>query len=188
MIKKLLLLDIDETLVYSTENALERSCDFQVEQYFVYVRPYLDKFLNIGSENYDIAIWTSSSELYAEAILAEIIPFNIDLKFVFSREQCTQKFHESDFTYSYTKNLKKLKKRGYQLENVLMIDDTPRKLEKNYGNLIIVKEYKGDLDDDELIMLSHYLRDIANEENFRKLEKRYWREKYMNKRYTIKRS
>ena len=180
MTNKLLILDIDETLVYSTEKALDRTCDFRIEQYFVYKRPYLEKFLNICAENYDIAIWTSSSKLYAEAILAEIMPSNLELKFVFSREQCTLRFNELDFKYSYTKNLKKVKKRGYKLENILMVDDTPRKLEKNYGNLIIIKEYSGDIDDNELKILSKYLKSIVKKENFRTIEKRYWREKCLN--------
>ncbi|MDQ4120460.1 MAG: hypothetical protein M3209_03335 [Acidobacteriota bacterium] len=39
--KKLLVLDLDETLIYATEEELERKADFRAGQYLVYKRPFL---------------------------------------------------------------------------------------------------------------------------------------------------
>ena len=43
--KILLILDVDETLVFATEKELSRKADFIVFDYHVYKRPYLNQFL-----------------------------------------------------------------------------------------------------------------------------------------------
>lgn len=73
------------------------------------------------------------------------------------------------------KNLAKLKSRGYRMENIIMIDDTPEKLARNYGNLVRVLEYRGQIDDDELKRLMHYLPTLKSVPNVRTVEKRGWR-------------
>lgn len=44
---KLLVLDLDETLIFGTERELERPCDFIVGSYFVYLRPGLESLVNV---------------------------------------------------------------------------------------------------------------------------------------------
>ena len=78
----------------------------------------------------------------------------------------------------YVKNLAKLKRKGYQLEQMIMIDDTPRKLEKNYGNLIRIREWLGEPDDQELLRLMKYLTDPKEVVNIRTVEKRSWHTHY----------
>jgi NLI interacting factor-like phosphatase len=41
----LLILDLDETLIYATEEPLQRVPDFIIGPYAVYRRPYLTEFL-----------------------------------------------------------------------------------------------------------------------------------------------
>jgi TFIIF-interacting CTD phosphatase-like protein len=72
--------------------------------------------------------------------------------------------------------LKKVKRRGYNLESVIAIDDTPRKWEKSYGNLARVKPFEGDESDRELDHLLIYLDTLKNEKNIRSIEKRGWRD------------
>ncbi|MEM9507269.1 MAG: NIF family HAD-type phosphatase [Cyanobacteria bacterium P01_E01_bin.35] len=52
---KLLILDLDETLIYAQEKSLEREADFYTEFYCVYKRPYLQEFLQFCSEYYQVA-------------------------------------------------------------------------------------------------------------------------------------
>lgn len=78
----------------------------------------------------------------------------------------------------YIKNLKKLKRKGYHLEEIIMVDDTPRKLVKNYGNLVRVTEWLGDMEDNELLLLMQYLSDLKNVKNIRTIEKRGWQNIY----------
>ncbi|MDJ0724092.1 MAG: NIF family HAD-type phosphatase [Prochloraceae cyanobacterium] len=76
----------------------------------------------------------------------------------------------------YIKPLKKVKRRGFSLGEVLIIDDTPETFEKNYGNGILVKKYSGAREDDELILLLKYLQEIATVEKVGKIDKRGWRQ------------
>jgi RNA polymerase II subunit A small phosphatase-like protein len=39
VIRRLLVLDLDETLIYANECPLDRPADFEVAPYFVYLRP-----------------------------------------------------------------------------------------------------------------------------------------------------
>ena len=66
MTKLLLILDIDETLVYSSETILDREEDLKVEPYYTYKRPHLSKFIEYALENYLVAIWSSSSKSYCD--------------------------------------------------------------------------------------------------------------------------
>ena len=174
---KLLVLDLDETLVHATTTRLEREPDFAVGSYSVYKRPGLVEFLNSVAENYRVAVWTSSNELYAEAIVARVFPEGISLEFVWSRSRCTPRRNFSTDSYDWLKDLKKLKRKGYSLEEVLVVDDSPEKLVRSYGNLVPAHPYEGDLSDDELSWLSKYLGMLVPVQNVRRLEKRGWRKR-----------
>ena len=173
--KILLILDLDETLIYSTESTLAGAEDFIVDEYFVYKRPGLDKFLDFISPIYDVAIWTSSSEDYAQEVVKNIFPQYYPLKFIYGRTKCTLTFLWDQNEYIYAKNLSKLKKKKYSLEKILIIDDSPEKLKRNYGNHIRVEPFVGSNDDIELFRLIKYLEKIKLSENVRIIEKRSWR-------------
>lgn len=68
-----------------------------------------------------------------------------------------------------------MKRRGYPLERVLIVDDTPKKLDRHYGNLVRVKPFEGDPSDTELFGLIEYLPTLADAANVRSIEKRDWR-------------
>jgi hypothetical protein len=51
-----------------------------------------------------------------------------------------------------------------------MIDDTPTKLAKHYGNLLSIKSFEGDLTDNELQLLTSFLEKLANVENVRRVK------------------
>jgi carboxy-terminal domain RNA polymerase II polypeptide A small phosphatase len=174
---KLLVLDLDETLIYGTERTLEREPDFEVGPYSVYKRPFLDDFLSKVSTHFHIAVWTSSTKIYADPVVSSIFPSNISLHFVWARERCTMRFDSELQEYEWTKNLSKIKRTGYSLEHVLMVDDTPAKLAKHYGNLVRVSPFEGDLADSELNQLGDYLITLADVPNVRIIEKRFWRKR-----------
>jgi len=66
------------------------------------------------------------------------------------------------------------------LESVLIIDDSPEKLQKSYGNHIRISPYWGAVEDDELLLLIRYLETISESENVRILEKRDWKARVRN--------
>lgn len=184
MNKILLILDVDETLIHATQKEVSRPADFMVFDYFIYKRPHLDTFLQQCQKDYTLAIWSSASDDYVKEIVKKIIPNTIELAFVYGRNHCTpRRLTEEDEArdtydnshYYYTKQLKKLKRKGYDLNRMLIIDDTPEKVKDNYGNAIYPKQFLGDRGDTELVVLAKYLKTLVNCPNLRKIEKRNWR-------------
>ncbi|CAL2079845.1 Phosphoprotein phosphatase [Tenacibaculum sp. 190524A02b] len=184
--KKLIILDLDETLIHATEKPIDNNWNFELFSYKVYKRPFLITFLKELIKYYRIAVWSSASDDYVHQIVSKIFPENYPLEFVWGRSKCTLELNYTsinEFGYldyddhlNYTKKLKKVKNKGYgNLEEILIIDDTPMKCKHNYGNAIYPKEFLGNQQDNELELLLSYLIKIHREKNFRKLEKRFWR-------------
>lgn len=176
--QQLLILDLDETLIYATETRLAREPDFVVGLYSVYKRPGLAEFLSFCLANFEVAVWTSSGAVYAKSIVETIFSHPEQLKFVWSRSRCTQRFNPFLYEHYFIKNLSKIKRKGYSLQKTLVIDDSPEKHEKNYGNLIRVNAYFGEENDHELESLSYYLLQLKDADNVRTLEKRGWQRKF----------
>lgn len=182
----LLILDIDETLLHASTKPLNRPADFELFRYHVYLRPHLTEFLLGCSQHFRLAVWSSASDDYVAEIVRRIIPDSVALEFAWGRSRCTYCFNNAAFEqagyvdsqshYNYVKVLKKLRRRGYPLDRVLIVDDTPAKCQRNYGNAIYPTEYLGIPEDGELLQLLQYLIQIKDVPNVRAVEKRHWRD------------
>jgi carboxy-terminal domain RNA polymerase II polypeptide A small phosphatase len=179
--KALLILDLDETLIHSCLSDRGRPSDLNIYDYFVYKRPYLNTFLQEMFKYYKIAVWSTGSDDYVNLIVNAIKPEDCNFKFIWGRTHCKYCNAETILKTTaniagidYVKPLKKVKRKGYSLERMLIVDDSPYKLADNYGNAIYIKPYMGELDDLELLKLTQYLKSIADISDFRKLEKRGW--------------
>jgi len=178
--KPLLILDIDETLIHTKLDEFSNHIyDFKFSvngksSFYTKKRPYLDQFLDYAFENFDIAIWTASGEDYAKEIIKNIGILESSLKFLYTKDKCTIKYSFDYFNHYGIKNLNKLKKKGYDLNRVLIIDDIRDTAINNYGNLILIKPFKDDNNDTELLKLISYLQKIKDEPNYRRIEKRGW--------------
>jgi len=191
MNKKLVILDLDETLVYSTYEPIDDNWDFEAFKYKVYKRPGLDSFISELKKHYEVAVWSSASDDYVVKIVENIFPKDYPLKFVWGRSKCTLQFdhqHIDELGYSdyfnhmnYAKILKKAVKKGLaDYKRTLIVDDTPSKLKYNYGNAIYPTVFKGKQSDNELELLIDYLIKLKDIEDYRKIEKRYWKEEIKN--------
>lgn len=69
-----LILDLDETLVYATEDKLDIQEDFMFDEYYVYKRPGLDNFLIKIKDHYEIGIWSSAGDEYVSEIVKKVSP------------------------------------------------------------------------------------------------------------------
>ena len=143
----LLILDLDDTLIYSADRALQTPANFCFADYFVYRRPFVAEFVRAVSQWFKLAVWSSASGPYVQ-----------------SNE------------HYWVKNLEKVKRRGYRLERVLVIDDSREKIAGHYGNHLLVQPFLGDLEDTELRDVLPFLEWLQSVENFRSVEKRRWRE------------
>lgn len=180
MSKKLIVLDIDECLVHASDVKLDIPHDFEAEWCYVYKRPHVDRFLAFCKEHFDVALWTTAGWMHADLIVAELFPDDYKLEFVYSSRNCTRRYDCEEFREHYIKNFRKLKRKGFDLSKVIMVDDTPQKHVRNYGNLVQVSEFVGDQDDDELHHLMEYLLILKDCENIRAIEKRNWRTRLRN--------
>ena len=83
------------------------------------------------------------------------------------------------FDADFIKDIRKIKRLDFDSRRVLMVDDTPSKLSRNYGNAIYVSPYEGALCDTELLHLARYLNVIWDADNCRAIEKRVWKKRHM---------
>ena len=171
----LLILDLDETLVWATETASAKDFDFRVFRYDVIKRPNLDVFLRKAFSWFEVAVWTSSGEGYAQQVVKEVFNDPSSLGFVWTASRCIQRVDAETGEAHALKDLKKVRSRGYALERVLMIDDSPEKLRRQYGNHLRLGPFEGDPNDSELLDVLPFLEWLKDQENFRRVEKRNWR-------------
>ena len=173
----LLILDVDETLVYARSEPFEdRVPDFKSGSYCVYRRPHLEQFLATCSTWYDLAIWSSGGSTYVRTVAANIMPPNGQPVFVWCREHCTLRRNSETGDCFFQKNLRKIKRQGFDLDHVLIVEDTPENVQRHYDNAIFVSSWTGESSDNELVLLEQYLASIHAVANIRKLEKRGWRQ------------
>jgi TFIIF-interacting CTD phosphatase-like protein len=170
----LLILDLDETLFHAREEPLQRPADFGVFKYHAYRRPHLESFLKQVFEWFQIAVWTSAGADYAAVAIEHIFRRNAKLEFVKSASDCTTSFNPETQEHYPIKDLQKIKKQ-FPLEQVLVLDDSPEKLERQFGNLVPITPFLGDPEDTELLQVLKFLDSLRHVENVRRVEKRNWR-------------
>lgn len=158
--RKLIIFDLDETLVHATETKLSYEPDFVIEPYFVYLRPFVHDLLRFTMQRFDMAVWSSSSAKYVTEVAQQIFGEAYPLKFAWSVEKCVQKIDAKTNSYVYVKDLRKVQSQGYMVENITIIDDSPEKIVRQPRNHLQVKPYHGERDDDGLIFVRSTLETL----------------------------
>lgn len=111
--RPLLVLDLEETLLLARDGDSGARYDFRAFQYRMSKRPYLQEFLLASFEWFEVAVWASSC--------------------------CTRRVDPETREPYAMKNLDKVKRKGYSLGRVLMIDDSPEKLSRSWiGSELLV--------------------------------------------------
>ena len=167
--RKLLVLDLDETLIHGNPEAV--GGDFHAAGIPVFVRPGAILFLKQMTAVFDLAVWTSASADYANDIVKTLFPS--PPMFLWCRERCVRWFNPEKCETEYVKDLKKLRRLGWDLAHVLVVDDSPEKLVRNYGNLVRVPPFVGG-QDDILRPLAAFLIELSVKPDVRRIEKRGW--------------
>jgi TFIIF-interacting CTD phosphatase-like protein len=141
----------------------------------VYYRPGLKEFISYALDNFHVAVWSSASRGYIKEIVNNIFPDEgKDLKFCWDDKRCTMSADFEQRVYYYVKDLRKVRRTGYKKERILIVDDTPSKSERNYGNAIYIPQFRGNPNDRYLYMLIEYLNTLKDIDNVRTIEKRGW--------------
>ena len=164
--RKTLVLDLDETLIHSAFEPFNPKDDIRLnikikgEEYIIHVlkRPFLDQFLKIVSEKYEIIIFTASISDYANPLLDKLDPFKKISHRLF-RDHCTR-----------TDNglfIKDLNKLGRNLKDVIIIDNNPISYTLNKMNGLPILTWHSIQSDNELIKLIPLLLYLTNIDDVR---------------------
>lgn len=146
----IIVLDLDETLVHSVENELPELENFQFEQYFVHKRPYLDEFLAwiLTNPDYEVYIWSAGTYDYVHHIVNTIVPpeLRVGVVDILTRGDCNE--NRDKPLFKVTNN---------QTNDCLIIDNKPHVTCFNCLNHLIINDFEGDPEDEELLFLMTFL-------------------------------
>jgi carboxy-terminal domain RNA polymerase II polypeptide A small phosphatase len=163
--QKIIVFDLDETLIHSTKTKLDLQEDFRFDEYYVYKRPFVDWFLAECVQHCAIAIWSSADDEYVQAVGKQLLK-QIPTVFIWGRSECWMKIVKTEDEetglkkkeYQLIKPLEKIRRKGFKMENLLIIDDSHYKVNDNLNNFHIIKPFTGEQDDRELVNLLEWLR------------------------------
>lgn len=173
----LVVLDLDETLLYASDVALARAADLDVCGYHVYLRPGLEAFLDHLFSRFAVGVWTSSGSEYADGVIQQVFRHRAP-RFLFSSARCTPRRDLETQEICSLKDIRKLRAQGFPRSRIVFVDDSPEKLARSYGNLIRVTPFEGDREDRELGALTRYLDAVIDPAaDVRRIEKRGWQSK-----------
>ncbi|MBB3195882.1 HAD family hydrolase [Roseateles terrae] len=150
---RLVIFDLDETLVHAAAARLAHAPDFEFGGHFVYLRPHLQTMLEAIWPEFDVAVWSSASRPYVDAVVWHVFGKRVPLKFAWAIERCVQRVDIRTNSYVYLKDLRKVQGQGYRLEQILMVDDSPDKVARQPRDHIQVVPFVGDPGDRALLEL-----------------------------------
>lgn len=178
--KKLILLDLDNTLICAEDLASVRDeskmvkarekfrCVRMEDYYDIFERPHLQDFLDFLFENYDVGVWTASSKDYAIFVVKNFITqhenkVRLDRKlklFLCSHHCNVSKKHFKGIA----KDLKLISDKWNlkNLNDVLLVDDLENLAEHQPNNVIHIKPFFYDkeiaYEDKELLRVKDELK------------------------------
>jgi TFIIF-interacting CTD phosphatase-like protein len=145
--KPLVVLDIDNTLVFSQVQKFpwRDLCLPQVQiqpHIWCTPRPHLQTFLDFVFENFEVGIWTAATGSYANAVISHfisIIGTHRRLKFVWTALQTAV----ARDRYGGHKNLSLLRDAGLlqPYQPVVLIDDHPDAKATNFDNCMLIPAF-----------------------------------------------
>merc|ERR1712129_489517 len=157
--KKVLVLDLDETLIHSHHDGVQRptvkpgtppdfilkvTIDRHPVRFFVHKRPHVDFFLAVVSQWFELVVFTASMEIYGTAV-ADKLDCNLGmLNRRYYRQHCTQDFG------SYTKDLSAI---CADLSSIFILDNSPGAYRAYPDNAIPIKSWFNDPSDTALLNL-----------------------------------
>jgi hypothetical protein len=141
-------------------------------------RPFLEPFLGFCFKEFQtVSIWTAAPLTWVSVYRKDVFPAAYPFSLIFTEDHCDQK---------YRKPLRKLWKfAGFSKHNTIIVDNTSKTYQQNYGNAIPIKTYQGPTtnpNDNELLILINYLKQLMRMYDhlgtIRFIEKRYWSQDY----------
>ncbi|XP_044273197.1 CTD nuclear envelope phosphatase 1 isoform X1 [Varanus komodoensis] len=157
--RKILVLDLDETLIHSHHDGVLRPTvrpgtppDFILKvvidkhpvRFFVHKRPHVDFFLEVVSQWYELVVFTASMEIYGSAVADKLDNNRSILKRRYYRQHCTLELG------SYIKDLSVV---HGDLSSIVILDNSPGAYRSHPDNAIPIKSWFSDPSDTALLNL-----------------------------------
>jgi Dullard-like phosphatase family protein len=160
-----LILDLDETLVsFQLKSKKEGT---------LRARPFLFAFLEEMGHYYELIVWTSATESYANSLVEAIEYDKQYFDFILFRE------HAIIIGDEFVKDLNRV---GRGLDRIIIVDDMPQNFRLQKQNGITIKPFYGDdYNDTALYDLLPILKHIAEEGNDVRIELAKYREEIVRK-------
>lgn len=155
---KLLVLDLDETLLHSTMFHVGRNPDFELGLAQAYLRPGLKEFMTFALERFETGIWTGATRDYTMGAIERFVKEPDRLSFVWTREQCSTRMDQATGEKYRTKDLSRVIAAGRSVESIIVVDDDLGPWGEYQDNVVLVQKYRGGPDDRELFQLIRYLK------------------------------
>ena len=160
-----LILDLDETLInFKIKSSKEGT---------LRARPFLFGFLEEMGHYYELIVWTSATESYANSLIDAIESEKQYFDYVLFRE------HAIIIGEDFVKDLNRV---GRSLDRVIIVDDMPQNFRLQKQNGITIKPFLGDdYNDTALYDLLPILKHIAEEGNDARLGLQKYRDEIVKK-------
>ena len=177
--KKLLLLDLDETLIHAEYPVVEENIlkydtiiRFKDENDYneigIYLRNGVRQFLSLLNNLFNIAIFTASDKDYANAIIRYIDPNKEIIKFCLYRNNC---INLNDLIC--IKDLRIID--NIDLKRTVLIDNNLYSFTNQLNNGILINSFYGEKNDVELWNVFNYLLEfILPAEDVRKVNEKFF--------------
>ena len=180
--KKLLILDIDETLVHSDIDFIlkEKITKYDAILHFnseeeknipipLLIRPGTKNFLDYAVQKFELIVFTASDKQYADAIIDYIEKDKKYFKMRLYRDDCL--FIEPGL---YIKDLR-IFNSCRNLKDIIILDNSLFSFANQLNNGILITSFFDDKDDTFLNNLKDYLEYIQNQEDIREINKESFR-------------
>jgi len=180
--KKLLILDIDETLVHSdldfslNQNKTKYDAilhfDSEEEKNIpvpLLVRPGTKKFLDYAVQEFDLVVFTASDQQYADVVIDYLEKDKKYFKMRLYRNHCV--FIEPGLYIKDLRIFSGIKK----LEDIIILDNSLFSFANQLNNGILITSFFSDLNDSFLENVKCYLDYIKNEKDIRIVNKNSFR-------------
>ena len=168
--KKLLVLDLDETLTHcETEELNMIEChkivsikltDTKEKKIGLNIRPGLEEFLSSLQDKFVIVLFTASLKQYADAIVNEIDPERKYFKYILCRHNCVSITFKKE-TKNETYYVKDLRVFDIPMEKIIIVDNSILSFVYQINNGIPILPFYSNENDNELHDLKMYLNFLS---------------------------
>ena len=168
--KKTLILDLDETLAHSNiipfkknDAIIKVEFDYIIYNVYVLIRPGTVEFIKKVSNLFEVVIFTASIPQYALQVI-DIIDVDKNIKHKLTRDHCAY------LNGIYIKELKKLNR---DLNDLIILDNSPLAYFFDTNNGLPIKAWFGDKNDNELDKIYKILEFLSKVKDVRNYIKKF---------------